>query len=571
MAAVTQGPPGSTQQLEAPPQMSATVLSHTSSAADEKALGSASGLKWWTDEEEAAVRRKLDWHILPMLFIIYGAAIIDRSNTGNAKTAGMLADLGIDDHHYRLLLVIFYLAYIICQPLLLFYLVVPAHIWVASMAALWGISSALQGAAVNFSGLMAARWFVGLAEAGFGTGIALYLGFFYPRGEIGYRFAWFVTSSAVFSAIAGAIAYGLVRAHAALAGWRLLFIIEGSPSLILAVFIYFCLPDKPETCGFLDEREREIAVARLFRPKPSAASDTSNKQGHGISDIIGTIRHGMDRKRIKAGLLSPVAWLAALQLWVVNVGYGSVPIYLPTILKDSGFTAIKAQGYTAPAYLVAFVYTLVAVYISDRIQHRAAFQFAHFLVGAVGYIMLATLESNHGRYAAVFLVCLGLFPQVSFTYIYLITNVASERARGIGLTILGVVSQTGPLLGTLGLFPAKEGPYYRRGMWVSLGVTCAGIGILSTAVTYFVLHNRKRDLAQEKWEREVASAGLPTTSEAQIAEEEKTMAVNASARRRLAAKVTLNKEDPVEREEILRRYIDVSRRGEDSPYFRYVI
>lgn len=436
------------------------------------------------------------------------------------------------------------------------------------MAGLWGLASALQGAAVSWSGLMAARWFVGLAEAGFGTGIALYLGFFYPRREIGYRFAWFVTSSAVASAIAGAIAYGLVRAHAALAGWRLLFIVEGSPSILLAIFIFFFLPDNPKHCRFLNEREKEIAEARLFKPTPPAstviASDDSKPSRGSPGKIRQFISSKMDGKSIKAGLLSPVAWLTALQLWVVNVGYGSVPIYLPTILSGSGFSAIESQGYTAPPYLAAFVYTLVAIYISDRIQHRAAFQYTHFIVGLAGYVMLATLEANHARYGAVFLVCPGLFPQVSFTYTYLLTNVSSERARGFGLTVLGTISQTGPLLGTLGLFPAKESPYYRRGMWVSAGVTLGGIAILTTSVAFFAISNRRRDQAQARMEAEVSH--VP-----QDGQEEKASGSLTSKREQLAAKVHLDKNDPAEREELLRRYIDVGRRGEDSPYFRYVI
>lgn len=302
-------------------------------------------------------------------------------------------------------------------PAVLAQLVVPAHIWVASCAAVWGLASALQGTAQGFSGLMATRWFVGMAEAGFGTGVALYLGFFYPRREIGYRFAWFVTSSAFASAIAGAIAYGLVRAHAAVAGWRLLFVVEGAPSILVAIFIFFFLPDNPRKCRFLNEREKLIADARLFKPKSEhgeeggatvAAGEVAGAAAHergqssGMKASLGTMvaaaRKKFDKDSIKAGLLSPVAWLASLQLWTVNVGYGSIPIFLPTILKDSGFTAIKAQGYTAPPYLVAWVYTLIAIYVSDRLQHRATFNIVHFAVGAAGYIMLALSESHNVRY-----------------------------------------------------------------------------------------------------------------------------------------------------------------------------
>lgn len=87
---------------------------------------------------------------------------------------------------------------------------------------LWGIAAILQGAAYNWSGMMAARFFIGLSEAGYGTGVALYLSFFYPRQEIGARFAGFVVGSAIASAIAGSVAYGLQSAKTSVESWRLI-------------------------------------------------------------------------------------------------------------------------------------------------------------------------------------------------------------------------------------------------------------------------------------------------------------------------------------------------------------
>lgn len=157
------------------------------------------------------------------------------------------------------------------------------------------------------------------------------------------------------------------------------------------------------------------------------------------------------------------------------------------------------------------------------------------------------------------------------SYIYLITNVSSQKARGIGLTILGTVSQTGPLVGQLALFPATDAPYYRRGMWTSAGISLGGVAIALTLITVLVLANRKRDLAAAK--REAEFAEQQQSQPAGAADEEKTWsgAASEAQRERLAAKVNLDTRDPLQREEALRRYIDCGQRGEDSPYFRYVI
>lgn len=97
---------------------------------------------------------------------------------------------------------------------------------------------------------------------------------------------------------------------------------------------------------------------------------------------------------------------------MVNVGYGSLPIYLPQILAESGLTKLKAQGYTAPPYLAAWIWSLLQVYTSDKLQHRAGFVLFNYAIGIAGYIMLALSSRFSVRYGACWLVVLGLFPQV---------------------------------------------------------------------------------------------------------------------------------------------------------------
>lgn len=485
-------------------------------------------------------------------FFVYGLAFIDRSNIGNAKVGGMDKDLHLTDEKYRLLTAIFYIAYIVFQPLLLFYLVIPANIWVSAMLFLWGLASTLQATAQSWAALMAARFFIGLAEAGFGTGVALYLSFFYPRREIGLRFAWYATASAVSAAFAGALAYGLIQAKSAIAGWRLLFIVEGIPCCIAAIFVYIFLPSTPKQCsGFLSERQVRIAQDRLFK-EPQVAGQ--REKGWGAVKALVTKR--LDWQAARAGLASPVAWLTSLQLWVVNVGYGTIPIYLPQILNSSGLSALDSQGYSAPPYIVAFIWCLFQVWLSDRLQHRATFVLFNYAVSLTGYIILSCSHRFSVRYGGTYLVAFGLFPQVSQTYIWLITNCSSEKARGVGLALLGTISQTGPLLGTLDLFPAKDKPYYTRGMHISLGIIAAGIAIAILAIAYFAWQNRRRDQAQA------------AAVKADRAEDGRGAAGDEDD---LTHRLKLDPNNPAHQEEALRRLIDVGRKGEDSPYFRYVL
>lgn len=106
---------------------------------------------------------------------------------------------------------------------------------------------------------MACRFFLGWAETMFGPGIPLYFSYFYPREKIGLRFGIFLAGSALENAYGGALAYGLGQVRSSISNWRFLFIIEGVPTVLLAVVAWFWLPDSPSTARFLSPREREIA------------------------------------------------------------------------------------------------------------------------------------------------------------------------------------------------------------------------------------------------------------------------------------------------------------------------
>lgn len=120
----------------------------------------------------------------------------------------------------------------------------------------------MQAATTTWAGMMASRFFLGAIECGFGPGLPLYLSFFYPRHKVGLRIGIFLAGSALANAYGGALAYGLSHITSGIAPWRLLFILEGIPTCILAVVTWFCLPDSPGKARFLKVEEREVAVAR---------------------------------------------------------------------------------------------------------------------------------------------------------------------------------------------------------------------------------------------------------------------------------------------------------------------
>nr|VWP00386.1 Transcription factor [Ganoderma boninense] len=351
-------------------------------------------------EEERGLVRKLDRRILPMLAVMYLFAALDRTNLGNARLQGLPQDILHGDPTGVLFdwaNSAFYFSYVICQvPALITSKLYPPRVWMGCVVIGWGLSSTLMASAFDFSGLIVARLALGVFEAGFSPAFPLYLSLFYTREEIGLRIAAWFMFSAVAGAFGGLIAFGVQHAHAALANWRLLFLIEGIPSILLGILALVVLPDRPEETMVLTEREREIAVERMNR---------------GGKADVGRV---LQRKHIPIAFQDWKLYAAGILFFSGNCALAGIQGFLPTIIASFGFTDAIAQILTVPPYTVAVMVLCSTMYISDRLQLRGIFLAGASFLGGFGYILLLVFPSDdHVRYFATFCTCAGTFPTIA--------------------------------------------------------------------------------------------------------------------------------------------------------------
>lgn len=208
-----------------------------------------------------------------------------------------------------------------------------------------------------------------------------------------------------------------------------------------------------------------------------------------------------------------------------NVSFASLPVFLPTILNDMGFTAINAQGLTAPPYFVSFLITIFSTWIADRLQQRGLVIMILSSIGAIGYVLLAACTSVGVRYFGVFLAAGGIFPSIAnilpwvlskTIYLHLcnlicslttsIDNQGSDTRRGTAIVILNVIGQCGPFLGN-NVFPASGSPRYIKGMSI-----CAAFMFFTTFLTaclrtLLVWENKKLDQKYGTLDERVAQQG----------------------------------------------------------------
>ena len=458
--------------------------------------GSVASFELYTPDEERRVRRKLDIKLVLFVALLYLLSFLDRSNIGNAKIAGLTDDLHLDDNQYEWLLTIFYIMYILFEWMSLCFKIFPAHIYIACCVCAWGVLASLQSLATSWAYLLVIRGFLGIGEAAF-VGIPIYLSFFFRREELAFRVGLFIAAAPLATTFASSLAWAIVRFgdKTGIASWRLLFLVEGFPACLVAVWAWYWLPDAPNTARWLNARERTIATRRM---RSEAAANTASEKPGAVSNLPRHKRKFKWREVIST-LKDPKSYLTAGMFFCCNVAFSSMPVFLPTIVNAMGFSRLRSQALSAPPFLFAFVVVLITAFISDRIKSRSAPMMFHTLLAMSGYIWATVAGIFHAgpivRYLATFPICAGFFSAVTIVLTWTINNQASDEGKGTGMAILQVIGQMGPLVGTR-LYPDSAAPYFTVG-----NGACAlamSVAFALTLALRFVLM-RENDKRRARW------------------------------------------------------------------------
>ncbi|TEY68516.1 hypothetical protein BOTCAL_0118g00140 [Botryotinia calthae] len=422
----------------------------------------------YTPDEERTVVRKFDRKLVVFVALLYMLSFLDRSNIGNAKIAGLERDLHLDSNKYEWVVTAFYIAYICFEWMSILWKIIPAHIYITVIVLSWGIIASLQSIATSFAGLLVLRTLLGIGEAGF-TGIPFYLSFFFKREELAFRTGIFLSAAPLATSFASSLAWGIVKLgeRSPIAPWRLLFLVEGFPSVLVALFAWHHIPDSPNTASYLTTREKKIARLRLRHEVTSSPSaKTTASSGLKIREVFLTFR-------------DPKVYLTALMFFFSNMAFSSMPIFLPTILTHMGHSASTSQALSAPPYLLSFLSVLLTSYLSDKFRSRSPFLIFHALLSSLGYTLLTLpphFISPSIRYLAIYPACMGFFSVITILITWTLNNQPSSSRQGTGFAIMQMVGQCGPLVGTR-LYPDTQAPYYTQGMGVCAGVMFGVAGL----------------------------------------------------------------------------------------------
>ena len=386
------------------------------------------------DDAEKKLKARYDKRLLLPLTCLYFLCYMDRANLANAKTD--ISDaLSLSTSQYGLASSIFQVGYMVCEvPANLVLKRTQPSLWLGLLVTAFGLVATATIYARNFTDLMLIRVFLGVAEAGFPPGCLYYLSFWYKEKELGQRNAIYLVAAPLASAFGAIIAYVVLQMNVwELSGWQWLFLLEGSPAILLGILTVLYLPDHPSTCNWLSMEEKALAAKRI----PLHAKDSA-KTGHNWRHIL-------------LLLISPVMWSFALLNVIVNIAAYGISAFLPAIIEEMGYSNLEANLRTAPVYLFMAIFNIVVATLSDRYGERGWVIVGCLAASGAGMFCLAgSIAFNwplHLQYALCFcLVFYSVTSPIMIAWLQKAYRGSSDAAVGpaIVITIGSVGGFVGP-------------------------------------------------------------------------------------------------------------------------------
>jgi ACS family tartrate transporter-like MFS transporter len=389
-------------------------------------------------------RTKAYWRLLPVCFICYVIAYVDRSNVAIAKLT-MTRDLpGFDNAVIGYGAGMFFWGYFLLEiPGTLLVEKWSARKWITRIMISWGIIAALTAWVTTPFQFYIVRFLLGLAEAGFYPGVIVYLTHWFPIRDRARALAYFFIATPVAQLISPKISSvllpigtdelvnGRVVHHPAalgLVGWQWVYIAWGIPAVILGVIVFFTLTDKPAQARWLTDEERSALEAQLALEKSMSSAQ--------------------HRMSLGAALRHPRVLLLCLAYFLIVTGsYGS-EFFLPSILQR--WYALDLSALTWLVMLpptVSLVGQLFVGWNSDRTGERRLHAAVPMACAGLALLVVSLTQHHLTLTLLCFMVAAGGL-KAYLPAFWSLPNLFLTEAAAAGS--IGLINSVGNLGGFLG-------------------------------------------------------------------------------------------------------------------------
>jgi D-galactonate transporter len=319
-------------------------------------------------ESRDALYSRIAWRLMPILFIGYIVAYLDRVNVGFAKLQ-MIGDLHFSDSVYGVGAGIFFWGYFFFEvPSNLILHKVGARVWICRVLVVWGLVSALTAFVSTPFQFYAARFLLGVAEAGFFPGMVLYLTYWFPSHRRAKMMALLMAGNPVSGLLGGPLSGFIMRSldhQSGWAGWQWLFVLEAAPAVVLGVVVFFYLDDRVATAKWLSPEEKQIIANEI-------EAEAQVKQQNTAGSVFVTAR----------------VWLMCAILFGIVMGSYALGFWQPTIIQQTGIKDPFIIGLlTMVPYGLALISMITIGWHADKTRERRWHVAGPAMMAACGFLL----------------------------------------------------------------------------------------------------------------------------------------------------------------------------------------
>jgi len=412
---------------------------------------------------------KARWfRLIPVAFITYSLAYLDRANFGFGVAGGMASDLKITAATSSLLGSLFFLGY--------FFFQVPGTHYAANKSAkklifwsliLWGVLAMATGLISDVKWLIAIRFMLGVTESAVMPSMLVLLSRWFTKKERSRANTFLILGNPVTILWMSILSGYLIDA----VGWRWMFILEGAPAIIWAFCWWVLVNDKPKDAAWLTQEEKDTLEEYL------------QKEQQGIKPV----------KNYAEAFKSRAVILLCFQyaLWSIGV-YGFV-MWLPSIIKAAPHMNIVKTGWLSSVpYIFAIIGMLVASYYSDKKLNRKIFTWPFLLVGAVAFYASYLTGTSNFWLSFVLLIIAGAAMYSPYgPFFAMITEILPANVAAGAIALINS-------FGALGSFAGSYLVGYLNGTTGGFGASyifMAGSLFLSAVLTIVAVKNKPQSFS----------------------------------------------------------------------------
>lgn len=415
---------------------------------------------------QQTIAKKRWFYLIPIAFITYSLAYLDRANYGFGAASGLAKDLDITAATSSLLGALFFLGY--------FFFQVPGAAYAEKKSAkvlifwsliAWGLLATATGMVTNVKWLFVIRFSLGVVESAVMPSMLVLLSNWFTKKERSRANTFLILGNPATVLWMSIVSGYLVES----VGWRWMFIIEGLPAVVWAFIWWKLVNDKPKDAKWLTDKEKADLELQLA------------KEQEGIKPV---------KNYGEAFKSKPVILLSAQYfLWSIGV-YGFV-MWLPSIIKAAPNMDIVTTGWLSSVpYILAIILMLTASYFSDKMMNRSAFVWPFLLIGAVAFYASYAIGTQHFWISFALLVIAGGAMYAPYgPFFAIIPEILPRNVAGGAMALINS-------MGALGSFVGAYIVGYLNGATGGFGASyifMAGSLFLSAILTVWAVNVAKKD------------------------------------------------------------------------------